>query len=122
MRKTHVVVLAVVAVVIVLAIGAVSAYGNLASDTTAPATTTDVATAYWNTVTITATATDDEGIAYVYHELDDGVVRLATIAGKPLSRSQITIPTAHDSPRRRHSQAEVLGPGHQRQRRGPARP
>ena len=96
MRKTHVVVLAVVAVVIVLAIGAVSAYGNLASDTTAPATATDVATAYWNTVTITATATDDEGIAYLYHELDNGVVRLATIAGKPLS-AQITIPTAHDS-------------------------
>ena len=42
MRKTHVLVLAIVAIITVLAIGAVSAYGNLASDTTAPTTTTDV--------------------------------------------------------------------------------
>ena len=45
-----------------------SAYADLASDTTAPTTTTDVTESYWNDVTITATATDDEGIAYVYHE------------------------------------------------------
>ena len=47
-RKTHVLVLAVVAIVIVLAIGAVSAYGSLASDVTAPTTTTDVAASYWD--------------------------------------------------------------------------
>lgn len=97
MRKTHLVVLAIVVAAIVLAIGAVSAYADLASDTTAPTTTTDVTESYWNDVTITATATDDEGIAYVYHELDEGVVRLATIADKPLS-TQITIPTSKDDP------------------------
>jgi cytochrome c len=96
-RKTHLVMLAIVAAATVLAIGAVSAYASLASDTNAPTTATDVAATYWNDVTITATATDDEGIAYVYHELDEGVVRLATIAGKPLS-TQITIPTRLDDP------------------------
>jgi hypothetical protein len=89
--------LAVFAVVVVLAIGAVSAYAGLADDAAAPTTVTDAAASYWNDVTITATATDNEGIAYVYHELDEGVVRLATIAGKPLS-AQITIPTAKDVP------------------------
>jgi cytochrome c len=96
-RKTHILVLAVLAVVIVLAIGAVSAYGSLASDATAPVTATDVVPSYWNDVTITATATDDEGVRYVYHELDGGVVRLATVDGSPTS-TQITIPTAKDSP------------------------
>jgi hypothetical protein len=96
-RKTHVVALAIVVVAIVLAIGAVSAYGNLASDTTAPTTATDAAATYWNSATITATATDDEGIRYIYHELDEGVVRLATIDAGPLS-AKITIPTAKDMP------------------------
>jgi hypothetical protein len=90
-------VLAVVAVAIVLAIGAVAAYGSLASDANAPTTTTDVAESYWDTATITATATDDEGVRYIYHELDEGVVRLATVDGSPLT-SQITIPTAKDTP------------------------
>ena len=95
MRKTHVVVLAVVAIAIVLAIGAVSAYAGLGSDVTAPTTTTDAVASYWDSATIIATATDAEGIAYIYHELDNGVVRLATIAGKPAS-AQITIPTDKD--------------------------
>ena len=38
------------------------------SDTTAPTTVQDVAATVWNDVTIIATATDDEGIRYVYHE------------------------------------------------------
>ena len=97
MRKTHVLVVAVVAIATVLAIGAVAAYGNLASDATAPTTTTDVVASYWDSAAVTATATDDEGIAYIYHELDKGVVRLATIADKPLS-AQIAIPTAKDTP------------------------
>jgi hypothetical protein len=89
--------LAVVAIAIVLAIGAVSAYGTLASDSTAPTTTTDVAVSYWDAATITATASDDEGIRYIYHELDEGVVRLAAIDASPLS-AQLTIPTGADSP------------------------
>jgi hypothetical protein len=96
-RKTHLVLLAIVTAAIVLAIGAVSAYASLGSDTTAPTTVTDVAATYWNAVTITATATDDEGIRYVYHELDEGVVRLAPIDDKPLS-TQIIIPTRMDDP------------------------
>ena len=95
MRKTHVVVLAVVAIAIVLAIGAVSAYAGLGSDVTAPTTTTDAVASYWDSATIVATATDAEGIAYIYHELDNGVVRLATITGKPAS-AQLTIPTDKD--------------------------
>jgi hypothetical protein len=90
-------VLSVVAIVIVLAIGAVSAFGTLASDTTAPTTTTDAVASYWDSAVITATATDDEGIRYVYHELDGGVVRLATIDASPTS-TQLTIPTAKDTP------------------------
>jgi hypothetical protein len=96
-RKTHVLVLSVVAIVIVLAIGAVSAYGTLADDVTAPTTTTDAVASYWDSAVITATATDAEGIRYIYHELDDGVVRLATIDGSPTS-TQLTIPTAKDTP------------------------
>ncbi len=97
MRKTHLVVLAIVVAAILLAIGAVGAYADLASDVTPPTTTTDAVADYWDAATIVATATDDEGIAYMYHELDNGVVRLATIDGKPLS-AEITIPTAKDDP------------------------
>jgi hypothetical protein len=96
-RKTHLAVLGVVLAAILLAIGAVGAYADLASDVTAPTTTTDVAASYWDSAAITATATDDEGIAYIYHELDEGIARLATIADGPLS-AQISIPTAMDSP------------------------
>lgn len=90
-------VLGVVLAAIVLAIGAVGAYADLASDATAPTTTTDVAASYWDSAAITATATDDEGIAYIYHELDEGIARLAIIADGPLS-AQLAIPTAQDSP------------------------
>jgi hypothetical protein len=96
-RKTHLVVLAVVVAVIVLAIGAVGAFADLASDVTPPTTTTDAAADYWDSATIVATATDDEGVAYIYHELDNGVVRLAMIADKPLS-AEVTVPTAKDDP------------------------
>jgi hypothetical protein len=90
-------VLAVVAIAIVLAIGAVAAYGSLASDVTPPTTTTDAVDSYWDTATITATATDDEGVRYIYHELDEGVVRLTTFDGSPLTQD-LTIPTAADTP------------------------
>jgi hypothetical protein len=93
-------VLAIVVAVAVLAIGAVGAYADLASDDNPPVTTTDVPAAgaqYWDAATIVATATDDEGIAYIYHEFDNGLVRLATIADKPLSAA-ISIPTDKDMP------------------------
>ena len=100
MRKTHLMVLAIVVAVAILAVGAVGAYADLASDANPPVTTTDVPAAvaqYWDAATIVATATDDEGIAYIYHEFDNGLVRLATIADKPLSAA-ISIPTDKDMP------------------------
>ena len=96
MRKTHLVVLASIAVVIVLAIGAVSAYADLASDTQAPVTTTDAVASYWDAAAITATATDAEGIAYIYHELDEGVMRCKVVSGSPTSDT-LAIPTDKDS-------------------------
>ena len=96
MRKTHILVLAAVAAAIVLAIGAVAAYGSLADDATAPTTTTDAVASYWDSAAITLTATDDEGIRYIYHEFDEGVVRLATIDDGPLS-AQLVIPTEKDA-------------------------
>ena len=102
MRKTHLMVLAIVLAVAILAVGAVGAYADLASDDDPPVTTTDVPAAgaqYWDAATIVATATDEEGggIAYIYHEFDNGLVRLATIADKPLSAA-ISIPTDKDMP------------------------
>jgi hypothetical protein len=90
-------VLAIVLVVAILAVGAVGAYADLASDANPPATTTDAVAQYWDAATIVATATDDEGIAYIYHEFDNGLVRLATIADKPFS-AQVSIPTDKDMP------------------------
>ena len=97
MRKTHLMVLAIVLAVAVLAVGAVGAYADLASDANPPATTTDAVAQYWDAATIVATATDDEGIAYIYHEFDNGLVRLAPIDDKPLSAA-ISIPTDKDMP------------------------
>lgn len=97
MRKTHLMVLAIVLAVAILAVGAVGAYADLASDDNPPATTTDAVAQYWDAATIVATAADDEGIAYIYHEFDNGLVRLATIADKPLS-AEISIPTDKDMP------------------------
>ena len=114
MRKTHLMVLALVLAVAVLAVGAVGAYADLASDDNPPATTTDAVAQYWDAATIVATATDDEGIAYIYHEFDNGLVRLATIADKPLSaRDQHPDRQGHAAGGG-HPQGEGLGAGHQR--------
>jgi hypothetical protein len=79
--------LAIVAVAVVLAFGAAGAYGDLASDTNAPTTTTNAVATYWDDAVIELTATDDEGIAYIYHELDEGIARLTKVEGSPLSAS-----------------------------------
>jgi len=84
-RKTHIVVLTIVAVAVVFAVGAVSAYGDLASDTMAPTTTTNAVASYWDDAVITLTAADDEGVAYIYHELDNGIARLTKVEGSPAS-------------------------------------
>jgi flagellar hook assembly protein FlgD len=90
------VVLTIVAVAVVLAIGAAGAYGDLASDTNAPTTTTNAVATYWDDAVITLTATDDEGIAYIYHELDEGIAHLTTVSGSPATAS-IDAPLAFHS-------------------------
>ena len=97
MRKTHLTVLAIVVAAVVLAVGAVAAYADITSDTQKPETKTDAVASYWDAAAITATATDAEGIAYIYHRIDGHAVRLEIVAGKPLS-AQISIPTAKDTP------------------------
>lgn len=86
MRKTHLLVLVVVAVAVVLAVGAISAYAINVGDTQAPVTTSDAAASYWNTASITATATDDEGVAYIYTKVDHHKARL-TVTGTPAPKS-----------------------------------
>jgi hypothetical protein len=95
------VVLTIVAVAVVFAVGAVSAYGDLASDTTAPTTTSNAGASYWDDAVITLTAGDDEGIAYIYHELDNGIARLTKVEGSPLSASveaPLSFAGAHKNP------------------------
>jgi hypothetical protein len=95
-RKTHIVVLAIVAVAAVFAFGAGGAYGDLASDVNAPTTVTDAEASYWDDAVINVTATDDEGIAYIYHELDEGIAHLTPVEGSPTSFS-IEAPLAFHS-------------------------
>jgi hypothetical protein len=90
-------VLAIVLAVAILAVGAVGAYAGLADDVDPPVTTTDAAAQYWDTAAIEVTAEDNEGIRYIYHEFDEGIVRLATIDGSPLS-TKLAVPTDKDMP------------------------
>lgn len=79
MRKTHRLLMIAIAVVVLLGVGAVTAYASLATDSTPPTTTSNATATYWNDATIHLSATDNEGVAYIYHKLDDGVVRLYTV-------------------------------------------
>jgi hypothetical protein len=97
-------VIVTVAVVAALLIGAVTAYAGLADDATPPVTTSDAAASYWNDAVVTLTATDDEGVAYIYHELDDDIVRLYTVEGAPLSAERT-------APRDWMGDLEPLAPG-----------
>jgi hypothetical protein len=87
--------LAIAAAAVILAIGAVAAYADIASDSEKPVSTTDAAASYWDAAAITISSTDNEGIAYIYHKLDGHPVRLSTITAKPLS-AQVAFPTAKD--------------------------
>ena len=97
MRKTHLMVLAIVLAVAILAVGAVGAYAGLADDVDPPVTTTNAVAQYWDTAAIAVTAEDNEGIRYIYHEFDEGIVRLATIDDSPLSTT-LAVPTDKDMP------------------------
>jgi cytochrome c len=98
-RKTHLMVLAIVVVAVVLAVGAVSAYADITTDSEVPVTTTNAVAHYWNTAAITATATDNEGIAYIYNRIDGGPVRLKIVTATPAPTSaEVAIPVAKDLP------------------------
>jgi hypothetical protein len=90
---------AIIAAAIVLGIGAVSAYGTLATDVTPPVTTSDVVATYAGDVSFEITATDAASVAYVYHRFDEGVARLSTAATDTVHPSiVIAAPTAADTP------------------------
>src|SRR5665811_797625 len=90
----HITILVVVAA-IVLGIVAVGAYAALADDTTPPVTTSDAAASYWGAATIRLTATDAEGVAYIYSKIDDGIARLFTVGtGSPAASVVIVAPAA----------------------------
>lgn len=108
MRKTHrlMIVLVVAVAAIMLGVGAVSAYADLASDTQPPATTVNVAegATTWNIGTLTLTANDDEGVAYIYHELDGGIARLYRVPAPALT-------VDYQVPRHIAGALELLAPG-----------
>ncbi len=99
MKKTRHLVIAIVAVAIVLGIGAVGAYAGMAGDATPPVTTSDVALSYTGDVAFSLNATDAEGVAYIYHRFDKGVARLFTVATDTVHPAvAIAAPTAADTP------------------------
>ena len=122
MKKTRHLVIAIVAVAIVLGIGAVGAYAGMAGDATPPVTTSDVALSYTGDVAFSLNATDAEGVAYIYHRFDKGVARLYTVATDTVHPAvAISAPTAADTPMSsRDAHGQVLGAGPERQRRGAA--
>ena len=99
MKKTRHLVIAIVAVAIVLGIGAVGAFASMAGDSTPPVTTSDVALSYTGDVAFSLNATDAEGLAYIYHRFDKGVARLYTVATDTVHPAvAIAAPTAADTP------------------------
>ncbi len=97
MRKTHLMVLAIVVAAVVLAVGAVTAFADISSDSEKPVSTTNAAASYWDAAAITVTATDNEGIRYIYHKLDDQAVRLDIVSDSPAQKSvELAVPTAND--------------------------
>ena len=83
MRKRYLVAAAIVLVVAALAIGTVVAGAGSERDKVAPTATTDAVPQYWNGVTISASAADAAGVAYIYYEFDGAVMRVAKVDGLP---------------------------------------
>lgn len=81
----------IAAAAIVLGICAVSAYAALSDDSTAPVTTSDAVSSYWNGATVTLSATDDSGVAYIYYKPDQSYVHLYRV-GTGDSQVAVTIP------------------------------
>lgn len=99
MKKTRHLVIAIVAVAIVLGIGAVGAYAGMAGDVAPPVTTSDVALSYAGDVSFQVSASDASGVAYVYHRFDKGVARLYTVPTDTVHPEvALTAPTALDTP------------------------
>jgi hypothetical protein len=79
----------IAAAAIVLGICAVSAYAALTDDTTAPVTTADAVSSYWNGATVTLSATDDSGVAYIYYKPDQSYVHLYTVGSGASEKSVV---------------------------------
>jgi hypothetical protein len=89
-RKPRRLFLVIAAAAIVLGICAVSAYAALTDDTTAPVTTSDAVSSYWNGATVTLSATDDSGVAYIYYKLDQSYVHLYRV-GSGASETSVAV-------------------------------
>ena len=99
MNKTRHLAIVLAAIAIVLCIGAAGAYASMASDETAPVTTSDVAASYAGDVDFQISATDAGGVAYLYHRFDKGVARLFTVATDTVHTSaDLFVPLPVDAP------------------------
>ena len=97
-KKTRHLAIVITAVAIVLGIGAVSAYATLGNDATPPVTTSDAVATYWNGAVVNLTATDADGVAYIYHRLDKGVARLYTVPAGGAATATTSAPADRDRP------------------------
>jgi hypothetical protein len=81
MKKTRILTLAVVAVAVVLCVGAVGAYGaKTDGDITAPVTTSTIAASYvGDDVAFDLHATDASGVSYVYYRIDKDVAACSIV-------------------------------------------
>ena len=99
MKKTRHLAIVLVAIAIVLCIGAVGAYASMANDETAPVTTSDVATSYAGDVNFQISSSDAGGVAYLYHRFDKGVARLLTVATDTVHPAvELSVPLPLDAP------------------------
>lgn len=81
MKKTRILAVALVAIAVVLCVGAVAAYAARSSvDMTPPVTTSTVADSYAGDVAFDLHATDATGVSYVYYKFDKNKVNLTTVA------------------------------------------
>ena len=99
MKQTRHLAIVLAAIAIVLGIGAAGAYASMADDETAPVTTSDVAASYAGDVNFQISATDADGVAYLYHRFDKDVARLFTVATDTVHTSvELHVPLPVDAP------------------------
>ncbi len=97
MKKTRRLMIIIAVVAAVLAIGTVTAYAALTDDSTPPVTTSDAVASYWNVATITLSAADASGVAYIYYHLDGNheYTHLYTVGtGSPVTTVTVAAPAS----------------------------